>query len=448
MHAMRGVLHGRTEAPGLLRDVVAWNRSGERAGIVSVCSASPFVLEAAMLQAAADDTVACLESTCNQVNQYGGYTGMTPAAFRDSLVMIAARLGLDLGCVVVGGDHLGPYPWRHEAAAAAMAKACRLVEDCVRAGYTKLHLDASMPCGGEAGVEGDPLDPRLAAARTADLCAAAEAAHAEAGPGVPAPFYVIGSEVPLPGGEPAGAGPVTPTSAAAAESALDLAREAFRERGLEAAWERVVALVVQPGVEFGDETVAVYGRSAARELVAWLKTQPPLVFEAHSTDYQPATALAEMVADHFAILKVGPGLTYAMREAFFALEDVERELGAGTAGAQLSHLQDTLDAAMVAHPEHWRDYYRGDDEQLRRARAFSYSDRCRYYWPYPEVQAALGRLFANLSAAAIPAELLARHLPRQYEALRAGRLSPRPDDLVRHAILEVLGPYAAACGMR
>lgn len=38
-----------------------------------------------------------------------------------------------------------------------------------------------------------------------------------------------------------------------------------------------------------------------------------LVFEAHSTDYQTKEAYKQLVHDHFAILKVGPALTFAMR---------------------------------------------------------------------------------------------------------------------------------------
>ena len=50
---------------------------------------------------------------------------------------------------MLGGDHLGPYVWRAEPADEAMAKARDLVRDYVAAGYTKIHLDASMRLGGD-----------------------------------------------------------------------------------------------------------------------------------------------------------------------------------------------------------------------------------------------------------------------------------------------------------
>ncbi len=96
--------------------------------------------------------------------------------------------------------------------------------------------------------------------------------------------------------------------------------------GLGDAWERVVAVVAQPGVEFGDDTVVAYDAVAAAGLAATVRDAWPLVFEAHSTDYQRPDALVDLVRDGFAILKVGPWLTFAMREALFALEAIEREL--------------------------------------------------------------------------------------------------------------------------
>jgi D-tagatose-1,6-bisphosphate aldolase subunit GatZ/KbaZ len=291
-----------------------------------------------------------------------------------------------------------------------------------------------------------PLDERVVAERAAELCAAAEEARRDLPPDAPAPVYVIGTEVPIPGGELAGSGAPAVTRVQDVERAMTLAREAFGRRALDAAWERVVALVVQPGVEFGDAVVFDYDRERARELSASVGGFPHLVFEAHSTDYQTTGALARMVEDHFAILKVGPWLTFAMREGLFALELIEREL-LGDAG-EPSRLREVLEAAMLANPEHWEPYLRGTERELRLGRAFSYSDRARYYWPRPELREAVDRLFANLSAASIPLTLLSQYLPAQADAVREGRLESRPAELVRHKVLEVLDRYAVACGTR
>jgi D-tagatose-1,6-bisphosphate aldolase subunit GatZ/KbaZ len=417
---------GRTTTDVLL-EMVASNRAGERVGLYSVCSAERFVLEAAMAQAATDHTLVCVESTCNQVNQFGGYTGLTPAGFRDFVTQVAVETGFDPARVILGGDHLGPHAWRAEPAAKAMAKARDLVRDCVLARYTKIHLDTSMRVGGDPGAPGSLPDDTLVAQRAAELAAVAEAAWGGRPAAPPPPLYVVGTEVPVPGGETAGAGAPAVTTPQRATRTLELTGAAFSARGLGAAWERVIALVVQPGVEFGSDSVCAYDRPKARALVDWLEGQRPLLFEAHSTDYQSAAALARLVEDHFAILKVGPALTHAFCEAVFELEGEEREL-LGAAGAGLSRLRETVERALVSDPGHWRPYAAGESAEQRALAAFGYSDRVRYYWARPDVRAALARLLGNLSA-------------------RRATAAP-PPTLIRDRIGAVIEPYAKACGSR
>src|SRR6266849_395648 len=331
-----------------LRTVVDRNRRREPVGIYAVCSANPRVIEAAMQQALEDETVLCIESTCNQVNQFGGYTGMTPSQFASYVGSIAGRVAFPEERVLLGSDHLGPYPWRDEPSKTALEKACELVRASVLAGYSKIHLDASMACADDA--QNRPLNDAVIAARAAELCQVAERTCAEMPAGSPAPLYIIGTEVPTPGGEHGpGLAPAV-TRAEDAQTTLDNFRKAFSKRGLGPAWERVIGLVVQPGVEFGDVSVFEYDREKAQSLSKCLPASPALVYEAHSTDYQPPAALREMVEDHFAILKVGPWLTFAFREAVFALAWMEQEWLGKQRGVTLSHVPETLDQAMLGNP--------------------------------------------------------------------------------------------------
>jgi D-tagatose-1,6-bisphosphate aldolase subunit GatZ/KbaZ len=146
-----------------LRSVVQRNRGGGTAGSYAVCSAHPAVIDAAIQQALEDGTCLHVESTSSQVNQFGGYTGMTPQQFADSIGVAAASAGLPAGRVLLGADHLGPFAWRHEPLATAMAKACDLARRCVHAGYQKIHLDTSMPCSDDA----ESLDEKGVAERAA-----------------------------------------------------------------------------------------------------------------------------------------------------------------------------------------------------------------------------------------------------------------------------------------
>jgi D-tagatose-1,6-bisphosphate aldolase subunit GatZ/KbaZ len=412
---------------------LAQRRQGsDQRGIYSVCSAHPWVLEAAMQRHLSVSGPLLIEATCNQVNQYGGYTGMTPGDFRDLVYRIASKVGFPQERIVLGGDHLGPFPWQHLEAEAAIANACALVSLFVRAGYSKVHLDASMACAGDPS----PLPDRVIAARAAKLCAAAESA---AGGG--RPVYVIGTEVPTPGGSVSEM-EMSVTSTDAAEEALRLHREEFAAAGVGNAWERVIALVVQPGVEFGNESVEDYQRKRAERLSAMLANHPGLIFEAHSTDYQTAPNLAALVRDGFAILKVGPGLTYAMRQALFALADIEE---ACVPAAKASGLRRRMEAAMLADPKQWQKHYPGTQEQQYRLRVHSYSDRIRYYWTHEDVKQAVNDLLANLESSGIPEILLSDFLPIQYHKVRAGELRNQPLPLVLDAIGSALDPYIAAC---
>jgi D-tagatose-1,6-bisphosphate aldolase subunit GatZ/KbaZ len=213
---------------------------------------------------------------------------------------------------------------------------------------------------------------------------------------------------------------------------------------LEKAWERVLALVVQPGVEFGDASIHPYRREQAAGLKRMIEEHPGLVYEAHSTDYQTPEALRELVEDHFAILKVGPALTFAFREAVFALEWIERELLADQPD-RFSNLQAVVEREMVEHPAHWIRYYHVSPEEQRIARRYSLSDRIRYYWVRPPVQQALARLLGNLQNQPIPLTLVSQFFPEQYWQIRDGSLANTPAELICGQIRKVVADYQYAC---
>lgn len=420
-----------------LRDVLARNKAGEGAGICSVCSAHPLVIEAAALQALADGSDLLVEATSNQVDQFGGYTGMTPEQFREFVYSRTDAVGLDRGRIILGGDHLGPNRWSDQDAATAMAHADELVRAYVAAGYTKIHLDCSMSCADDPV----PLTDAIVAERAARLMRVARAAELPAA--VPV-SYVIGTEVPVPGGAHETLGELTPTSPEAARETIRAHQQAFAAQGVADAWDQVVAMVVQPGVEFDHQRVVDYVPERTRDLQQVLADQP-LVFEAHSTDYQTEDRLRALVQDGWAILKVGPGLTFALREALLALAAIEDEL---VPQAERSRLRSVIDDVMVEAPRYWQPYYEGDESQQAFARAFSYSDRVRYYLPDPRVQRAIDSLFATLDRVGIPEPLIGQYLPDQFWRVRAGRLTPRARDLAVDRVRDVLRIYSAACTVR
>lgn len=434
-----------------ISEIITSHKHGDLKGIYSVCSSNAYVIEASMRQAGEDGSVALIESTSNQVNQYGGYTGMNPWQFRDNIISIAEKTGFRKDRLILGGDHLGPHPFQDEEANTAMEKARVMIRDFVTAGFTKIHLDASMPLGGDSGKEKGILDLRLAAERCADLCSIAETTYErkkKEDPGAEPPFYVIGTEVPVPGGSDEVEEGIKVTSVSDLKDTVAFTKEAFYNKGLQDAWERVVAVVVQPGVEFGDHRVIEYERDKARELCRAINEYDSLVFEAHSTDYQTAEKLREMVEDGCGILKVGPALTFALREGIFMLCHIEEELFLRDGDFVLSNFLTVVDGIMRKQPEHWEHYHTGTNGKMAFSRKYSLFDRIRYYLPNDEVKDAFGKLLMNMRIKGIPLTLLSQFFPQQYQKIRNGKLENDPEELLIDKIREVLNDYSYAVGNR
>jgi D-tagatose-1,6-bisphosphate aldolase subunit GatZ/KbaZ len=418
------------------------NLRTENKGVCSICSANEFVLSAALKKAKMDQSVLLVESTSNQVDQFGGYTGMTPDQFYTYVHDLAASVDFPQDRLILGGDHLGPNSWQKEPAETAMEKAETLIEHYVKAGYTKIHLDTSMRCKGDPGNSESPLDVGIIAKRAARLCKISEDAANDKLP----PYYIIGTDVPIPGGAQESLHEIRITPVEEVRETIEVTKEAFHDLGLAEAWNRVIAVVVQPGVEFGDTTVVEYDKSKAAALSEFIEDYETLVYEAHSTDYQTKENLRDMVNDHFSILKVGPWLTYAMREVFFALNLIENELLGDNKAISHSELIDTVERQMFGIPKYWSAHYQGNDSQLRLARKYSYSDRIRYYWPNTAIKKSLNILLENLSKQEIPMSLLSQYLPLQYEAIREGRIQNSAPDLIDYGIVRVLDIYSFATG--
>ena len=424
-----------------LRDLVAQHRSGQPVGITSVCSAHPVVLDAALIHARESGRPVLIEATSNQVNQFGGYTGMRATDFHAFVMAKADKAGLAREQVLLGGDHLGPNAWQDESAASAMAKSDTLIDDYVAAGFRKIHLDCSMACADDAPVLADAE----VAARAARLAAVAERAWQRSGG--EAPVYIVGTEVPVPGGAKEELDELQATRPEAMAATVEAHRKAFIEHGLDDAWQRVIGLVVQPGVEFDHHDVVDFQPDKARALSAAIEKFSGLIYEAHSTDYQTPDALAALVRGHFAILKVGPGVTYALRETLWALSFIEDEI----LGSAKSNLRDVVLDVMHAEPKYWNKYYT-DKNRLTLDMQYSLSDRVRYYWAHPTIQSACATLLRNLDAAsptgALPLALLSQFLPRQYDDIRTGQLMNSATDILRAGVTHVLRMYAQACAQQ
>lgn len=422
----------------ILMDTISANRAGQARGIYAICSANAFVLEAAIEQAKADKTTVLIEATANQINQFGGYTGMKPADFFNYVTELAQKMDFPIDRIILGGDHLGPVCWTSEPADAAMEKAHILIRQFVEAGFKKIHLDCSMPCADDTL----PLADEIIADRAASLCETAERTAKDRF-GQSDLVYVVGTEVPPPGGTHEEETELEVTGASHALNTVELHKNAFSKLGLTDVWKRVIGLVVQPGVEFSHTSVIQYIPEKATALKELISQVDNLVFEAHSTDYQNPENFKALVQDHFAILKVGPQLTFALREALYALSHIEDHL---IAEDDRSNLRQVCEECMMAEPSYWKKFYQ--DAPLNEQyfyRHFSYSDRIRYYWPKSSIQEAIKKLFKNLDGCGIPLPLVSQYLPKQYNGALNGIISLNCAELVKAKIKEVTADYAAAC---
>lgn len=430
-----------------IKNIIKNYKNGNHDGIFSVCSSNKYVIEAAMDRLKHADIYLLVESTANQVDQFGGYTGMKPLDFKKFIHELCEKNNFPKDKVILGGDHLGPLTWRNIDPAQAMKNAKELIRQYVMAGFTKIHIDTSMQLKGDK--ENNNFGDEVIAERAGILCKVAEDSYIDLlkeDKDAIHPIYIIGSEVPIPGGvqaqdEEEG---MQVTKVESFEKTLNTFKESFNRHGVLNAFDYVVGIVVQPGVEFGSNTVCEYNREKAESLSKAIVKYDNLIFEAHSTDYQTKESLRKMVEDGYIILKVGPALTFGFREGIFALNSIEEELLKYNPNFELSRFREILDFVMVKDPSKWKEHYSGSGDKVKLERKYSLSDRCRYYMPNEAVEFALDKLLNNLSAVDMPLPLVSQYMRTQYIKIRDGKLKLNPYELLKDRIGEYIDDYIYA----
>lgn len=430
-----------------LKEIISLQKQGKPVGIYSACSANEYVIQAVLERAAKDNSVALIEATANQCDQNGGYTGMTPKNFVDYVMQVAKDVGLPKEKVFLGGDHLGPLTWTNLNESEAMENAKELIRHYILAGFTKIHIDTSMKVADDN--PNNRLSDAIIAKRGAELAKVANDSYQillKENPHAIKPVYIVGSEVPIPGGAQGEENTDTMqiTTVDDLKATVNTFKEAFIEQGIEETWQDVIAVVVQPGVEEKDAGCVEYNRKKAEALMNSIKDYPNLVFEGHSTDYQTKYKLKELVEDGVAILKVGPGLTFSMREGLFSLAKIEEELFCHT-NIKTSRFISVLEEEMIKDCSKWEKYYYGDENQTYLKRKYSFSDRCRYYMPTKKVTLAKNMLIENLlSVDEIPLNLLSQFMPIQYTKVREGKLDNNAIALLKDRITNTIDEYLFA----
>lgn len=427
-----------------LKDLVKNQKNGVHTGCYSACTANKWVIEAVLEKAKELNTFAVIEATANQVNQFGGYTGMRAADYAAMVFQIAEKVGFEKDKIILGGDHLGPLVWQKEAPDVAMQYSRQLIDEYIMAGYTKIHIDTSMRLSSDSVTE--PLSDKTIAERSAQLFKQAQESfrnYKKQNPNAQEPVFIIGSEVPIPGGAEENEDRVAVTKTEDFVRTVETFQQIYAQNGL--SFDDIVAVVIQPGVEFADDSVCEYDPAQAQELVSTLKNYDGLIFEGHSTDYQTKEGLWEMVRDGVGILKVGPALTFAYREAIFALELIEKELYKTKPNVRLSNIRNIINNIMLDNPSNWEKHYHGTRTDIALSMDFSYSDRCRYYMSDSRVEEAVDILINNINNAKVPLTLISQYMPSQYTHLRSNKgLALTAQWLIKDKIKDLIGDYIYA----
>ncbi len=423
-----------------IKEILDKRKLGINSGIASYCTANNIVIETILEYYLEKNEYVLIECTANQVNQFGGYTGMAPADFRDYVYKIADNVGFPKNKIILGADHFGPLAWADKSETEAMKNAKELVRLAVLAGYTKIHLDTSMFLASDDTSK--KLSDEVIARRGAELYKVCEDSFIERLKEYPNsihPVYVIGSEVPIPGGEYEEKTTLKVTSPKDFENTINTYDKIFKEYGFKDYWDNIIAVVVQPGVEFSNESIHDYNRQDSRELCEKLKEYPHLVFEGHSTDFQFKEKLREMVEDGVAILKVGPALTFALREELFSLSLIEKELIKDE--NKRANFIELLEEVMLDNPKDWEKYYHGDELEQELQRKYSFSDRSRYYMSQKNIKDCINKLFKNIESNEIPLGIIKQYTPIAYKKIRHDKKPLTGKNLIKLNIIDIITTY-------
>ena len=91
-----------------IKNILEERKKGHSLGIPSYCTANKQVIKSILLHAKETKHTVLLEATSNQVNQFGGYTGMKPIDYKNYVYSLAEEIGCPKEYIILGGDHLGP----------------------------------------------------------------------------------------------------------------------------------------------------------------------------------------------------------------------------------------------------------------------------------------------------------------------------------------------------
>ena len=328
----------------------------QKKSLPSFCTSNFEVLNSIMYFCHINKLPCLIECTSNQVNQFGGYTKITPKKFIKKISNIRKKIKFKKNKLFLGGDHLGPLPWKNLKTKIALKNSIKLIDSYLKQDFCKIHIDTSIKCKDEEKINSNIIFDRTLKILKNDKIKK----------GIKNRFIVIGTEVPL-----SGSGDnkrIIKTSNKQIEDEVLKFKKILKQIKSQS---KIFALVIEPGMKYMHSKITSPDFKNFLDKKKFSKKNN-FVFEAHSTDYQPLRILKKLTKNNFKFLKVGPELTYNYSRSLFFMQNLEEKFSF----KKKSDMKNIILTTMKKNKKYWKAYYLGGRSNLL---LNSKLDRMRYY---------------------------------------------------------------------
>jgi len=393
----------------------------------SFCTANFNVIKILIIFAKHHNLPILLESTSNQVNQFGGYTGLTPKEFYKKISKLKKKIKINKKQVMIGADHLGPLPWKKFNSKVALKNAKTLIKKCIALKYDKIHIDSTIICKDDKS-----LNLNFIRSRSEEIFNTVPKKN------IKDVFFVFGSEVPFAGG--GNNSKPKPSKLNNIKTDYSLYNSVLKNLNINK--KNKFSLVIEPGMAFSNSKVILPKLEKFRKRLSFSKKNN-FSYEAHSTDYQKLKTLKKLVKNNFRFLKVGPELTFYFYQAIKKMEEIEHMYC-----NKKSNIEYELINAMQRDDKYWKDYYKGTKNKIKFLKLNSYLDRMRYYWDSKKVKKSMNKLIKNINT--IPTEVFKKTLKlKSNEGKKMNKINlSNSDYIIFYYLSSTIKKYYSACNFK
>ena len=350
------------------------NKIIQNKALPSFCTSNVDALNSILYFCKINKLPCLIECTSNQVNQDGGYTNKTPKLFINEIFKMQKKINFDKKKLFLGGDHLGPLPWKNNNSHTAIKNSVKLIDSFLKEKFCKIHIDTSIKCKNDKHIDNDIIFNRT------NQILRNPAIFKK----IKDRFIIIGTEVPLSGS--GDSKKIIKTSKQQINNESLRFKKILKSIGLK---NNFFGLVIEPGMRYMHSSITQPNFKDFKEKRR-ISIKNNFVFEAHSTDYQSLKTLKQLVKNNFKYLKVGPEITFNYSRSLFFMQNLEKKI----VKKKCSNLKAKILSTMLDNSKHWKEYYKRKDKKLF---LDSKLDRLRYYLNSKKVVNSINLLKKNVN---------------------------------------------------